>query len=66
MDRDCSTNGKKRNTYRILVGKEGKERDHKKVQHVGEWVILRWILRQDGVVWSGLIWFRIGTSRWPL
>jgi hypothetical protein len=30
---------------------------------VGGRIIFEWILeRQDGVVWSGLIWLRIGTS----
>jgi hypothetical protein len=29
-------------------------------QDIGGWIILKWILeRQDGVVWTGLIWFRI-------
>jgi hypothetical protein len=32
-------------------------------QDVRGWIVLKWILeRQGGVVWSGLIWFRIGTS----
>jgi hypothetical protein len=32
-------------------------------QDVGGWIILKWILeRYDGVVWTGLIWFRIETS----
>jgi hypothetical protein len=27
------------------------------------WTILKWILeRQDGMVWIGLVWLRIGTS----
>jgi hypothetical protein len=30
---------------------------------VGGRIILEWILeRKDGVVWTGLIWLRIGTS----
>jgi hypothetical protein len=30
---------------------------------VGGWTILKWILdRLDVVVWTGLIWLRIGTS----
>jgi hypothetical protein len=31
---------------------------------VGGWTLLKWILeRSDGMVWIGLIWLRIGTSR---
>jgi hypothetical protein len=53
--------GEKRNAYGILVGKpEGK-------RPLGRprcrWIILKWIIdRQDGVVWTGLIWLRIWTS----
>jgi hypothetical protein len=40
-----------------------KERDHKEDQDVGGWTLLKWMLKgQDGVVWSGSIWLRIGTS----
>jgi hypothetical protein len=39
------------------------EGDHQEDQHVGVWIILRWILeKQDGVAWTGLLWLRIGTS----
>jgi hypothetical protein len=39
MARSCSTNGEKRNAYRILVGKpEGSD--------VGGWKILKWILER--------------------
>jgi hypothetical protein len=57
-----STNGVKRNTYRVLVGKpEGKS--NYEDQDVGGWMILRWILeRWDGVMWTGLVWLRIGTG----
>jgi hypothetical protein len=49
----CSTNGKKKKTYRIL------EED----QDVGVWIILKRITeRQDEVVRTRLIWLRIGTS----
>jgi hypothetical protein len=31
---------------------------------VGGWTILKWTLeREDGMVWTGLIWLRIKTSR---
>jgi hypothetical protein len=33
------------------------------IKDVSGWIILKLILeRQDGVVWAGLIWLRIGTS----
>jgi hypothetical protein len=39
------------------------ERDHWEDKDVGGWTILKWILgRQDGMVWIGLIWLKIGTS----
>jgi hypothetical protein len=48
--------------HSVLVGKpEGK--NHYKDLDVGGRIILRWILeKQDGVVWTGFIWLRIGTS----
>jgi hypothetical protein len=53
--------GEKRNAYRISVG-ESEGRDHSEDQDVGGWIILKWILeRQDGMVWTGLIWLRMGT-----
>jgi hypothetical protein len=41
----------------LLVGKpEGRPRS-------SWWIILRWILeREDEVVWTGLVWQKIGTS----
>jgi hypothetical protein len=54
--------GDKRNTYKALVRKL-KERDHSEERDVIGRIILEWILeRYDGVVWTGLIWLRIGTS----
>jgi hypothetical protein len=42
MGTACSTNGEKRNTYRISW--ESQEvRDHWEDQDVGEWTILKWI-----------------------
>jgi hypothetical protein len=59
----CSTNGEgKRNAYRLLVGKpEGKRplgRPRRRwVDNIrmdlGEW---------DGVMWTGLVWLRIGSG----
>jgi hypothetical protein len=41
--------GEKRNAYRSLMGKpEGKRL----------WILERW----DGVMWTGLVWLRIGTG----
>jgi hypothetical protein len=46
-----STNGEKRNEYRILVESQ-KERDHWDDKDVGVWIILKWILGRMG--WHGL------------
>jgi hypothetical protein len=36
---------------------------HYEDQDVNGWIILKWILeRYDGVVWTGLIWLRIGIN----
>jgi hypothetical protein len=62
MGEAYSTNGEKRNAYRLLLGSQ-KERDHWEDQDVGGWTISKWILeRLDGMMWTGLIWLRIGTS----
>jgi hypothetical protein len=55
-------NGEKRNIYRILVGKpEGKR--PLEYLNVDGWIILKCISeRYDGVVWTRLIWFGIGTG----
>jgi hypothetical protein len=52
--------GTKWNACRILVG-EPEGRDHWEDRDVGGWTILGWIL-ENGMVWIGLMWFRIGTS----
>jgi hypothetical protein len=57
MSRACSTNGEKRNTYRILAESQ-KERDHYGDQDVGGWIILKLILER----WEGFIWLRIESS----
>jgi hypothetical protein len=62
MGGPCSTNGEKRNAYRLLVGKPEGKRPLRN-QDVGGWIILRGILeRWDGVMWTGLFWLRIGTG----
>jgi hypothetical protein len=58
MGKACSTNGVKRNAYRILVGKpEGKRplggRRRRWVDNI------KIDLRVIGWVWAGLIWLRI-------
>jgi hypothetical protein len=59
----CSTNGEKRTAYRLLVGKpEGKRPlGRPRLRWVDN---IRWILeRWDGMMWTGLVWLRIGTGR---
>jgi hypothetical protein len=42
--------------------KSQRERDHYDDQDVGGWTILGGILEEwDGVMWTGLVWLRIGT-----
>jgi hypothetical protein len=53
---------KKRNAYRLLW-ESHKERDYWEDQDVGGCMTLGWILeRWDGVMWTGLVWLRIGTG----
>jgi hypothetical protein len=59
----CSTYGEKRIVYRILVGKPEGERDHYEDLDVGGRIILKWVYeRWNGMVYIGLMLFRIGTS----
>jgi hypothetical protein len=51
--------GEKRNAYRLLEESQ-REGERYEDQDVGG---LRWTLeRWDGVMWTALIWFRIGTG----
>jgi hypothetical protein len=53
--------GEKRNAYRILVWTPGGKRPLGRSRR--KWVnSVKIDLRQDGMVWTGLIWLRIGTS----
>jgi hypothetical protein len=62
MGRAYNTNEKNRNACKIFVGKPEGKRPLRR--EVGGWIILKWILeRYDGMVWSNLMWPRIGTSR---
>jgi hypothetical protein len=60
MGMACSTKWAKRNACRILVGKlQGKK---PLVRPRCRWVVnIEMDLRENGVVWTGLIWLRIGT-----
>jgi hypothetical protein len=55
--------GEKRNAYRIAVGKPAKKRPLGRPRR--RWVdnIKMDVREIDGVVWTGLIWLRTGTSR---
>jgi hypothetical protein len=44
-----------------------KERDHSEGLDEGGRIILKWIFKnENGMIWTTLIWFRIGTSGEPL
>jgi hypothetical protein len=59
MGRSCSTHGDEENSCRILVRKPDGKRPLVRPRR-RRVIILNWILkRQDGVVWTGLIWLRI-------
>jgi hypothetical protein len=59
MGRACSTNGEKKNAYRILVGKPEEKRPIGGPRH--RWVAnINMDLREVG--WTELIWLRIGIS----
>jgi hypothetical protein len=61
MDRACSTNGETKDPYRVLVGKpEGKRPlGTPRRRWVGN---IKTDRRWEGMVWTGSIWLRIGTS----
>jgi Ca2+/Na+ antiporter len=59
----CRMNGGRRGKHIGYWWEIQKKRDYFKVQDVGVWIILIRILeRYVWVVWTGLIWIRIGTS----
>jgi hypothetical protein len=65
MGGGCSTYGEKRNACRILVGKPEGERPlgRQRRRCVNN---IKPDLRENGMVWIGLIWLKIGTSGWLL
>jgi hypothetical protein len=60
MGRSCSTNGAKRNSYKILVEKpEG--RDNYEDQDVGEWFNIKVDLTETG--WGGTGWIDLAQDK---
>jgi hypothetical protein len=63
MGGSCSTNGEKWDAYRLLVGKPEGKRPLGRPRR--RWVDnIRMDLGRggDGVMWTGLVWLRIGTG----
>jgi hypothetical protein len=52
--------GEKRNDYRLLVGKPEGKRPLGRPRR--RWVDNIRMERLDGVIWTGLVWLRIGTG----
>jgi hypothetical protein len=65
MDGHVARMEKKRNAYRISVGKPERNRP---LGRLRSWLEdnIRMDLTEDWVVWTGLIWPRIGTNGWLL
>ena len=58
----CGTFGERSDAYRAWGGAL-KEIDHLEDKGVDGRIPLNWIIRKQGrEAWTGLIWFRIGTS----
>jgi hypothetical protein len=63
MGRACSTNGEKRNAYKLLVRMpEGRRPLGRRRRR---WLdnIKMDLVKVDGVMWTALVWLRIGTDR---
>jgi hypothetical protein len=40
-----------------------KEKDRQEDEDIGGWIILKWICeRYNGMIWTGLIWLKLGIS----
>jgi hypothetical protein len=53
--------GEKRNVYRLLIGNPGAKRPLGRPRR--RWITLRWTFyRLNGVLWTGLVWLRIGAG----
>jgi hypothetical protein len=50
--------GEKRYAYRLLVGKPEGKRPRRRWMEILGWILERW----DRVIWTGLVWLRIGTG----
>jgi hypothetical protein len=53
--------GQRRDVYRVLVGKP-ERRGHFEGLSLDGRIILRWIFKWNGSLWTGSIWLRIGTG----
>jgi hypothetical protein len=65
MGRTCSTNGEKRNVYRLLVGKP-EEIEHWEHQDLSGWIVLKWILereRERERGWGCMGWIDVAQDR---
>jgi hypothetical protein len=65
-DRACSLAGEKTNGYRFLVGNPEGKRTLEDLDIGGRIILQRMSVKQDGVVRTGFIWLRIGTTGWLL
>jgi hypothetical protein len=63
MGSACSTHGYEEECMEDIWWESQKERDHYEDIDAGGKRILKWFLdKYDWVLWTGVIWLRIGTS----
>jgi hypothetical protein len=63
MGGPCSTKRGRRGTSIDYRWESQRERDYEEDQDVDGWILLGCILeRWNGVMWTGLVWLRIGTG----
>jgi hypothetical protein len=65
MHASCGRNEAKRNAYMLLVGNLEGKRPLRRPRCRWADNIKMEMEKQDGVVWTGLVWLRIGTSIEP-